>query len=113
MGKVIRIDYNSKSATGGKFSLIAVENHLKNLFVHNIFWMVKCKKIEYENLPIICFNCGTYGRKNENCPKLNTMRKPVECSKNYGAGDSANGFGKKSLSSIEMLGEGSTKAAAN
>ncbi|MBA0661773.1 hypothetical protein Goklo_006024, partial [Gossypium klotzschianum] len=36
------------------------------------------QKIEYENLPVICFSCGRYGYSKENCPNVVHTTEPVK-----------------------------------
>ena len=74
VGKVIRIDYNTESLTRGKFARIAVEVSLNKPLCSQFFLDGKMQKVEYENLAVICFNCGIYGHKNENCPQLKTIK---------------------------------------
>lgn len=66
IGKVIRIDY--ESATRGKFARIAVEVTLSKPLVSQFLLDGKVQKVEYENLPNICFGCGKYGHNCESCP---------------------------------------------
>ncbi|KDO38991.1 hypothetical protein CISIN_1g039962mg, partial [Citrus sinensis] len=56
-------------------------------------------KVEYENFPVICFNCGIYGHKNENCPQLKTIKGATKNSENNGVGNITNSGGDKLWSS--------------
>ncbi|GAY64941.1 hypothetical protein CUMW_237410 [Citrus unshiu] len=59
----------------------------------------KMQKVEYENFPVICFNCGIYGHKNENCPQLKTIKGATKNSENNGVGNITNSGGDKLWSS--------------
>ncbi|KAK9181069.1 hypothetical protein WN944_024206 [Citrus x changshan-huyou] len=99
VGKVIKIDYNTESARRGKFARIAVEISLKKPLCSQFFLDGKLQNIEYENLPIICFNCGIYGHKNDDCPQSNTLKNPTESCENNVAEDNPGGGEEKSSSS--------------
>lgn len=58
VGKVLRIDYNTKSASRGKFARLAVEVNLEKPLVSQLLVDGRKLRIEYENLPQICFQCG-------------------------------------------------------
>ncbi|KAH9681017.1 hypothetical protein KPL71_026781 [Citrus sinensis] len=67
IGNVIRVYYNTESATRGKFARIAVEVSLSKPLVSQFLLDGKVQKVEYENLPFICFSCGKYGHYYEAC----------------------------------------------
>lgn len=69
IGKVIKIDYNTESATRGKFARIAVQVSLDKPLCSQFLLDGKLQKIEYENLSTICFQCGRYGHKSDVCPE--------------------------------------------
>ena len=102
VGKVIKIDYNTESARRGKFARIAVEISLKKPLCSQFFLDGKLQNIEYENLPIICFNCGIYGHKNDDCPQSNTLKNLTESCENNVAEDNPNGGGEEKSSSSEV-----------
>ncbi|KAH9665772.1 hypothetical protein KPL70_020428 [Citrus sinensis] len=60
--------YNTESATRGKFARIAVEVSLSKPLISQFLLDGKVQKVEYENLPFICFSCGKYGHYYEACP---------------------------------------------
>lgn len=68
LGKLLKIDTLTTSQNRGKFARICVELDLTqplDAFVKiNQVWY----NIEYEGLPDICYLCGRYGHKRENCP---------------------------------------------
>ncbi|XP_008232499.1 PREDICTED: uncharacterized protein LOC103331632 [Prunus mume] len=67
LGKLLKIDAHTTSQNRGKFARLCVELDLTKpleAFVQiNQVWY----NIEYEGLPEICYNCGLYGHKRENC----------------------------------------------
>lgn len=71
IGKVIKIYYNTVSATRGKFSRIAVQVSLDKPLCSQFLLDGKLQKIEYENLSTICFQCGRYSHKSDVCSEQN------------------------------------------
>lgn len=69
IGNFNRIDYNIESATRGKFTRIAVEVALDKPLCSQFLLDGKIQQVKYESLPIICFECGTYGQLNSSCPE--------------------------------------------
>ena len=67
VGRVFRIDYNTETTTWGKFARIAVEIPLDKPLVSQIMLDGKVQKVDYENLPAICFLCGKYGHVVGSC----------------------------------------------
>ncbi|KAK9029950.1 hypothetical protein V6N11_031389 [Hibiscus sabdariffa] len=70
------IDLNDRDVTRtetrhrGKFARMTVRINLNKPFVSKIVVNGKIQLIEYESLPIVCFNCDKYGHMNDNCPDL-------------------------------------------
>ncbi|CAL2260059.1 unnamed protein product [Prunus armeniaca] len=75
LGKLLKIDAHTTSQNRGKFAKLCVELDLTKpleAFVQiNQIWY----NIEYEGLLEICYNCGLYGHKRENC-LLNAKSNP-------------------------------------
>lgn len=67
LGKLLKIDALTTSQNRGKFARLCVELDLSkplDAFIQiNQTWY----NIEYEGLPDICYLCGHYGHKRENC----------------------------------------------
>ncbi|KDO50221.1 hypothetical protein CISIN_1g0394271mg, partial [Citrus sinensis] len=82
-GKVVRIDYNTESMTRGKITRIAVEVTLSKPLVSQFLLDGKVQKVEYENLPNICFGCGKCGHSCESCPNR-VMRNETVGEKGFG-----------------------------
>ncbi|XP_050205722.1 uncharacterized protein LOC126655541 [Mercurialis annua] len=68
IGHVIRIDYNTEAMERGKFARLAINLDLSKPLISRILIDGRVQKIEYEGLPIICFDCGRYGHRENNCP---------------------------------------------
>ena len=67
IGKVIKIDYNTKLATRGKFACIAVEVSFESPLISQFLLDGRIQRVEYEALPTICFGCGKYGHTSSSC----------------------------------------------
>ena len=67
VGKFIRVDYNTEEAQRGKFARVAVEINLSKPLVSQFLIDGSIQRVEYEDLPVICFKCGKYGHTNEFC----------------------------------------------
>ncbi|KAL4354895.1 hypothetical protein GQ457_06G021910 [Hibiscus cannabinus] len=67
IGHVVRIDYQTESGCRGRFAGMAIRVDLNKPLVSKLLVNGKLQVIEYESLPIICFNCGKYGHSSEVC----------------------------------------------
>ncbi|CAN1794997.1 Putative ribonuclease H protein At1g65750 [Linum perenne] len=68
--KTVRVDYNTQTAERGKFARIAVEIDLNEPLATGIDLDGAWQRVEYENLPDLCFSCGKVGHRKESCPSL-------------------------------------------
>ena len=68
IGPVVKIDSNTITAQRGKFSRLAVELDLQKPLVSQFNLEGRIQKVEYKNLPTICFGCGKFGHYREACP---------------------------------------------
>lgn len=86
IGKHLKIDAITNSATGGRFARICVQiNHNKSLpkrFKKGTFW----QDIVYENVPLLCYKCGRIGHKESICsePNITLNQTPNTGSASYG-----------------------------
>ncbi|XP_038715029.1 uncharacterized protein LOC120008721 [Tripterygium wilfordii] len=91
IGKVVKIDYNTDSAAGGKFARIAVQIELDKPLCSQFKRDGKIQNVEYECLPKICFVCGCFGHMSGSCPTRSSMENEGEKSNaeetHGGAGD--------------------------
>ncbi|XP_028796759.1 uncharacterized protein LOC114752196 [Neltuma alba] len=67
IGKVLKIDKNTIGRTKGRFARICVHLDLTKPLQPCVLFNGKEKKVEYEGLHWICFNCGKYGHDSSYC----------------------------------------------
>ncbi|XP_028782820.1 uncharacterized protein LOC114738926 [Neltuma alba] len=67
IGYVLKIDKITTSGAKGRFARVCVYLDLKQPLQPVILVNVKEKKVEYEWLHRICFNCGKYGHDTDYC----------------------------------------------
>ena len=67
VGTIIKIDYHIESRERGKFARIIVRISLSQPLVSQFNLDGKIQKVEYEGLPIICYQCGKYGHNSTVC----------------------------------------------
>ncbi|KAH9722319.1 reverse transcriptase domain-containing protein [Citrus sinensis] len=75
VGTVIKIDPNIASSTRGRFARLAVSVSLDKPLVSQFELDGRIQKVEYEDLPVICFSCGRYDHNSNNCKISATERK--------------------------------------
>ncbi|KAF7844623.1 uncharacterized protein G2W53_001528 [Senna tora] len=68
IGKVLKIDVNTSQKLRGKFARLCVELDLSKPLLSQYCVHGRLRKIEYEGLHLICFECGVYGHDLEHCP---------------------------------------------
>nr|KYP36275.1 hypothetical protein KK1_042632 [Cajanus cajan] len=64
---MLKIDKLTSLHSRGKFARICVEINLSRKLVSMINVMGHIIKLEYEGLHAICFKCGKYGHKQDQC----------------------------------------------
>ena len=64
---LIKIDYKTGSVQHGKFSRMAVGVNLNNPLISRFKIEDRVQKVEYEDLPIICYQCGRFVHVVETC----------------------------------------------
>lgn len=72
IGIVIRIHYNAELAFRGKFARITVEIYLERPLISQFLLDGKIQRVEYEALPMICFEYGIYGHTSNSYPNKKT-----------------------------------------
>ncbi|PPR92209.1 hypothetical protein GOBAR_AA28464 [Gossypium barbadense] len=55
IGKVVKIDYNTKNGTRGRFTRMALFMDLKRPLISKLFIDGKLQRVEYKRLPNVCF----------------------------------------------------------
>ncbi|CAL1355746.1 unnamed protein product [Linum trigynum] len=68
IGRTIKLDYHTQHQQRARFARIAVEVDLSKPLATRIRLDGKWQYLEYENLPILCFECGRVGHTKEVCP---------------------------------------------
>ncbi|CAN1324628.1 hypothetical protein LINPERPRIM_LOCUS33174 [Linum perenne] len=69
IGKTVKIDFNTQQAERGKFARIAIEIDLNEAIPPVVLLDGDIQKVEYENLPTLCFGCGRVGHDSKACPR--------------------------------------------
>ncbi|XP_019155023.1 PREDICTED: uncharacterized protein LOC109151878 [Ipomoea nil] len=67
VGRTVKIDVTTGLATRGKFARICVEVDLTKPLLAKFTIEEDVLPIEYEGIHWICFICGTYGHRKEQC----------------------------------------------
>lgn len=67
LGDVVKIDYMTETRGCGKYARLAVLIDLQKPLVPWIKVHRQTYGVEYEGLPIICFECGKHGHTKEKC----------------------------------------------
>lgn len=72
------MDHATSFVNRGMFARVCVEVDLNKPFVSKFMIRRRVRKVEYEWVHMVCFECGIYGHSKDNCP-LNAPKKvPVE-----------------------------------
>ncbi|CAI0424275.1 unnamed protein product [Linum tenue] len=75
IGRTIRLNYHTLNLHRAKFARLAVEVDLTKHLVPRIWLDDAWQKVEYENLPEVCFDCRRIAHSSELCP-LNKTAAP-------------------------------------
>lgn len=68
LGTAVTIDGNTMNVSHGKYARICIEVDLQKPLTSLLILNGKPIKVEYESLYQICFTCGQYGHRQEDCP---------------------------------------------
>ncbi|XP_054801506.1 uncharacterized protein LOC129305527 [Prosopis cineraria] len=71
---VLKVDYNTDFGDRRKFARLAVSIDLTKPLISKIKVDGKIIYVEYESLPMICFQGGRYGHTEERCPERLVMQ---------------------------------------
>uniref|UniRef100_A0A7N2R9M0 CCHC-type domain-containing protein n=1 Tax=Quercus lobata TaxID=97700 RepID=A0A7N2R9M0_QUELO len=67
IGTFLRIDTITTSVARGRFARICVQIGLEKPLMPNITIGKFIQKIQYENIPMLCYNCGILGHTQDKC----------------------------------------------
>ncbi|KAM2304045.1 hypothetical protein ACFXTH_023791 [Malus domestica] len=70
IGTTLRVDAHTASQVRGKYARVCVELDLTKPLISNVKVENCWYAVEYEGLHLVCFNCGCYGHRREQCPSL-------------------------------------------
>ncbi|KAK8361679.1 hypothetical protein V6Z12_A03G054100 [Gossypium hirsutum] len=65
--KVVKLDLQTDTRTRGRFAFLAVFINLDMPLVSQVLVDGAVQRVEYEALPMVCFNCGKYGHVKDLC----------------------------------------------
>lgn len=68
IGKTLKIDLKTQSGEMGNFARVCVEVDLTKKLRSDFTILGERFGIQYEGIHLVCFNCGIYGHKLEECP---------------------------------------------
>ncbi|CAL1380146.1 unnamed protein product [Linum trigynum] len=91
IGRSIKLDFHTQHQHRAKFARMTVEVDLSRLLVPIIRLDGCWQKVEYENLPIVCFECGRVGHTNLSCPALDRRQVGEGTTVSLPAGDTMTG----------------------
>ncbi|CAN1182282.1 hypothetical protein LINPERHAP2_LOCUS35875 [Linum perenne] len=69
IGKTVRIDHITLEGSRGNFARLCVEVDLSRPLLSKYHLRRRVRRIEYEGLHTICFQCGCYGDEEACCPE--------------------------------------------
>ncbi|CAI0627580.1 unnamed protein product [Linum tenue] len=77
IGRTIKLDYHTLTRQRAKFARLAVEVDLSKPLVPRIWLDDEWQRVEFENLPVVCFECGKIGHPTDSCPLLQPTMSPA------------------------------------
>lgn len=67
VGKPIKVDYATDNMARGRYARVCIELDLSKALVSKV-WVAKAwQNVEYENLSLVCFQCGKIGHRRDQC----------------------------------------------
>nr|KYP69874.1 Retrovirus-related Pol polyprotein LINE-1 [Cajanus cajan] len=113
LGTMLKIDKLTSIHSRGKFARICVEVNLNRRLVSMINVMGHIIRLEYEGLHSICFNCGKYGHKQDQCDvRLGAPKPTTSEAVQKGAGSMVADTSEPSADPKEMQSRGSLKSVS-
>lgn len=78
IGRPIRIDQTTSQVSRGRFARMCIEIDITKPLISMFKFRKRTRFVEYEGIHLVCFHCGIYGHKNENCPRSKDKEKDGE-----------------------------------
>lgn len=78
IGRPIRADQNTGTTARGRFARLCVEVDITKPLLARFKLRKRVRTIEYEGIHLVCFGCGIYGHRQDECPRLTKVDKPRE-----------------------------------
>ncbi|CAN1138934.1 hypothetical protein LINPERHAP2_LOCUS10965, partial [Linum perenne] len=79
IGRTVRIDFQTQNVNRGKFARLAMEINVEEALAPVIVLDGTRQKVDYENIPMLCFDCGKVGHNLDFCPlKVGVAASEVE-----------------------------------
>ncbi|CAN1162912.1 hypothetical protein LINPERHAP2_LOCUS24733 [Linum perenne] len=69
IGKTVRLDLAMTEGSRGRYARVCVEVDVTKPLLGKYMIEDRVFKVEYESLENVCFDCGFYGHKKENCSR--------------------------------------------
>ena len=69
IGNPIKVDDATSMVSRGHYARICVEVDLIKPLVSKFRLRRRIRRLEYESIHLICFGCGMYGHRKEECPQ--------------------------------------------
>lgn len=67
VGKPIKVDYATDTVARGRYARVCIELELSKALVTKVWVAKEWQAVEYENLNMVCFNCGLIGHRKDQC----------------------------------------------
>ena len=69
LGKPVKVDDSTSVVSRGHYARICVEVDLMRPLVSEFRLRRRIRRLEYEGIHLVCFGCGLYGHRKEECPQ--------------------------------------------
>lgn len=84
IGRSVYVDHATNMMNMGHYARCCVEVDITRTLLSKFRLYHRVRKVEYEGIHLVCFNCGIYGHQYEKCHELQTVN--VKVAKNVGKG---------------------------
>lgn len=69
LGRTVKVDVATEEASRAKYARFSVEIDLARPLISKFRMRRRIWRVEYEGIHLVCFNCGRYGHKEEDCSR--------------------------------------------